>query len=309
MGTSGAPTGPSEEELNAVYNPTINYLNQAEQTVRDQYPSVLDAAQKQYETAIAELTGSKTKNLGTIQENTVQAGQRKEDALSAARRLYDELRRGYGQRFGGSSSAGQAATEIAAVEQQRQMGQTTRDYGNTIRQIEQSKLQLDQDYQTGQAKILEQKTLAIQQAQQNFTQQLLQIQAQRAQTESQKAAAKLQALTDLRNQAYQAQQQAAQYQQNLDLFYRQQQADLQTYAQKLQLAGQGSSTAINSFLNNTNTNPTSNLQTRNTGATTNQTYTGNIKKPEDELATVAGQIGFNKPVDGYGSYDPYKLGL
>lgn len=276
----GQPSGPSDEELNAVYNPTMNYLNQAEAQVRGDYPTVLDAAQKQYESAIAELTSNKKKNEGTIAENTVQAGQRKEDALTAARRLYDELRKGYGQRFGGSSSAGQAASEIAAVEQQRQQGGVQKDYGTTIRQIEQSRNQLETDYQTGQAKIQEQKSLALQQAQQNFTQQILQIQSQRAQTESQKAAAKLQALTDLRNQAYQTQQQAAQYQQNLDMFYRQQQADLQTYAAKLQMAGQGSASAIAQYL--PSTQPTSNLQIQNTNKQTTGGMIGSItKKPED----------------------------
>lgn len=277
-----APTGPSESELNAVYDPTMNYLNQAEQQVRGDYPTVLEAAQKAYESAISELSGNKAKNTATIAENTVQAGQRKEDALTAARRLYDQLRQGYGQRFGGSSSAGQAASEIASVEQQRQQGAVQRDYGTTMRSIETSRNQLETDYQTGQAKIQEQKTLALQQAQQNFTQQLLQIQSQRAQTESQKAAAKLQALTDLRNQAYQTQQNAAQYQQNLDMFYKQQQADLQTYAAKLQMAGQGSASALSQYL--PPTNPSSGLQVQNTNKQTTGGLTGSItKKPEDQL--------------------------
>jgi hypothetical protein len=278
----GGQTGPSDEELNAVYNPTMNYLNQAESQVRSDYPTVLDAAQKSYESAIAELSGNKQKNTATIAENTVQAGQRKEDALTAARRLYDQLRQGYSQRFGGSSSAGAAASELASVEQQRQQGSVQRDYGTTMRSIETSRNQLETDYQTGQAKIQEQKTLALQQAQQNFTQQLLQIQSQRAQTESQKAAAKLQALTDLRNQAYQTQQQAAQYQQNLDMFYKQQQADLQTYAAKLQMAGQGSASAIAKYL--PSTNPSSGLQVQNTNKQTTGGLTGSItKKPEDQL--------------------------
>lgn len=268
--------GPSEADLNAVYEPTMNYLNQAEAQVRADQPMILDTVMKAAESAFAELSGNKQKNLGTIQENTVKAGQRKEDALSAARRLFDELRKGYSQRFGGASSAGQAANEIAAVEQQRQQGGVQRDYGTTIRQIEQSKQQLEQDYQAGTAKIQEVKSLALQQAQTDFTNKLLQIQAQRAQTEAQKAAAKLQALTDLRNQAWQIQQQAIQNQQQLDLMYKQQQMGWQDYAVKLNMAGQGSQSAINQYL--PPMNPTSNLQANATGVGSNQVYTGKVGK-------------------------------
>jgi hypothetical protein len=156
------------------------------------------------------------------------------------------------------------------------MGQTTRDYATAVQQINQQKLQLDQDYQTGQAKIQEQKTLALQQAQQNFTQALLQIQSQRAQTESQKAAAKLDALNQLKAQAYQTQQQAIQYQQNLDMFYKQQQADLQTYAAKINMAGTNAGTAASNYSTPT---PTSTLNVAQ-GGTTSQQLTGNIKKDE-----------------------------
>lgn len=286
------PQGPSEAEINAVYEPTMNYLNQAESQIRGDYPTVLEAAQKAYESAISELTASKTKNLGTIAENQASAGSRKENALAEARRLYDELRRGYQQRFGGSTSAGQAASELSAVEQQRQMGAVNRDYSTTVRQIEQSKLQLDQDYQAGQAKIEEQKTLALQQAQQNFTQALLQIQSQRAQTESQKAAAKLQALTDLRNQAFQIQQDALNYQKNLDMFYRQQQADLQTYAAKLQLSGQGAQTAGNTY------NPVINPTSLTIGGSTQQAGPLTGYKKDELTGQTVGTVRQYDPVTG-----------
>jgi hypothetical protein len=268
--------GVDEAAINSVYEPTMNYLNQAESQVRADLPTALESVQRAYESAIAELTAGKTKNLGTIATNEKTVGQQKEDALSAARRLYNELRQGYQQRFGGSTSAGQAASELSAVEQQRQMGQTTRDYATAVQAINQQKLQLDQDYQTGQAKIQEQKTLALQQAQQNFTQALLQIQSQRAQTESQKAAAKLDALNQLKAQAYQTQQQAIQYQQNLDMFYKQQQADLQTYAQKLNMSGTNAGNAANAYKTPP---PTSTLQVAQ-GGTTNPQLAGSIKKDE-----------------------------
>jgi hypothetical protein len=281
-GGGGGQPGVDEAAINSVYQPTMNYLNQAEGAVRQDFPNVLDAAQKAYESAIQELSGNKQRNVSTIQNNTVTAGQQKENALSAARRLYDELRRGYQQRFGGASSAGGAASEISNVEQQRQMGQTTQSYSDAMRQIQQQSSQLETDYQTGSMKILESKNQAIAQANRDFQNQLLQIAGQRAQTESEKAAARLDALNNLRNQAYTAQQDALKYQQSLDIFYKQQQADVQTYAQKLQLAGQVSQSAINQFLGNTTTNPTSNLQTGSSGGQ-NTALTGITTQKKDEL--------------------------
>lgn len=278
-GEASGTSGIDESAINNVYQPTMNYLNQAESAVRADFPNVLDAAQKQYESAIAELQGNRQKNLTTINENKLTATNQKEDALSAARRLYSELRRGYQQRFGGSTSAGQAAYELSNVEQQRQMGQTTRDYATTMRQIEQQKAQLETDYQTGSLKIQESKAMAIAQANRDFQNQLLSIANQRAQTEGAKAAAKLDALNTLRNQAYAAQQEALTYQRNLDAMYKQQQLDMQSYVAKLNAAGSNSQTALNNFQTPT---PTSNLQVNDTnaGATvspTGQTTTGTWK--------------------------------
>lgn len=292
--------GPSQDEINSqindVYNPTMNYLNQAETAVRDDFPNVLDAAQKTFELAMQELTNSKDINSATIKENKLQAGGRLQDALTSARRLYDELRRGYSQRFGGSTSAGQAATELASVEQQRQMGASNRQYADTARQIEQKNVELEQNYSLGSQKILENKSQEIAQANRDFQNKLLEISAKRAETESAKAQAKLSALQELRNRAYQAQQEALTYQQNLDMWKQQQQADLTSYAQKLQMAGQGSSSAINAFLGGTTTNPTSTLQVGSSGGqNTTPTLTGIKTSKEDELR---GSI--NQKIDPYG---------
>jgi hypothetical protein len=289
------PQGPSESDINAVYDPTMGYLNQAESNVRSDFPNVLDQAQQSYETAIAELTAGKTKNEGTITQNVTTATNRKEDALTAARRLYDELRRGYQQRFGGSTSAGQAASELSSVEQQRQMGQTNRGFNDTMAQIEQSKVQLDQDFQTGSMKILQYKNDAITSANRDFQNKLLEIQGKRAETESAKAQYRLQALTDLRNQAYAASQQAQQFQQQLEMQKQSQQADLQTYAAKLQMAGQGVSSVTNQY------NPMGNVQSglqvgSSGGQNTTPQYTGiKTSRPEDELRGA-----INQKLDPYG---------
>lgn len=241
------PSGPSEADLNAVYDPSMQYLNQAESQVRTDYPNVLDSAQKAYETAIAELQGNKQKNLTTIGESSIKAGQQKEDALTSARRLYDQLRTGYQQRFGGSTSAGQAASEIASAEQQRQMGLTTRQYTDTMRQIDQQKVQLDTDYKTGVAKLEQNKQMAITQATSDFQNKLLSITQNRTQVESAKAQAKLQALQDLRNQVFTINQQNTQFQQTLEAQRQAGLQDVQNFLAKFNIAGGAAGTAATNF--------------------------------------------------------------
>ncbi len=294
----GGQSGPSEADLNAVYQPSMDYLNQAEGNLRADLPNVLNAAQQAYETAIQELTGNKQKNTTTITNNQVAAGQQKEDALAAARRLYSQLRMGYQQRFGGSSSAGQAASELSSVEQQRQMGQTTRQYQDTVNQINQQKLQLDTDYQTGQMKLQQSKDQAVATAQSDFQNKLLSISQNRAQIESAKAQARLDALQTLRNQVFSINQQNAQFQQALDAQNQASQNDLQNYIAKLQASGQGSTNTAQSFIGNTTTNPQSGLQVGNSSPVT-QGLTGQISNNQKDLM---GQIGFKS-----NTYDPYNI--
>lgn len=273
-GAPPTPQGLSNSEIDSIYNPSMDYLNQAEGTLRNDYTNVLSQAEKDFQTLQSQLTGNKNTNLATIGENQVKATQVKDDALSAARRLYDELKRGYSQRFGGSTSAGGAASEIASVEQQRQMGQTSRQYTDTIRQLEGQKQQVEQEYQTGLLKLEQNKQQAITQAQSDFQNKLLEIANNRTQIESAKAQQKLEALQQLRNSVFQIQQQTYQFQQTLDAQKKQSDIDLQNYMARLNAQGQASGTSVQN--SGINTDPTSSLQAGYTSSPTTQGLTGQI---------------------------------
>jgi hypothetical protein len=282
-GSGGQPSGPSEADLNAVYDPSMNYLNQAESTARSGYADVLSQAESDYQALVSELSGNKQKNLTTIGENQITTSNVKEDALAAARRLYDQLRRGYQQRFGGATSAGQAASEISSAEQQRQMGGINRDYATTTRQIEQQKTQLETDFQTGMMKLQQGKQQALGQAQSDFQNKLLSISQNRAQVESAKAQARLTALQELRNQAYTINQQSVRFQQTLEAQRQASLLDLQNYTAKFNVAGGAAGTAATNF------QPTvsSNLQVQNGNQQTTGPLTGSIsKKPEDLTGSI-----------------------
>lgn len=259
--------------IDEAYGASAGYLNQAEQALRNDYPTVLNDIQGQYDAGARLAESGKTSTLGTINDQQITADQRNQSVMADARRLYDELRRGYGQRFGGASSAGQAASEISAVEQQRQQGKIQQDYGNTVRQIEQARTQVESKYQDQLFQLENTKKTAINEANRDFQNKLLQISQSRAENEQMKAQARLSALQDLRNKVYQINLQNLQFQQTLQAQKQQADAGLAQYTSQLSGLGQSAQTATGAFTPQVS----SNLQTSsNTTNSTTNPYVGNI---------------------------------
>jgi len=274
---SGSPGMPDiQSQIDAIYNPSFEYLNQAESNLNSQYPNVLKDIQGQYDVNAKTLEDQNVSGLQKLDTSALGATNRKDDALSAARRLYDELRRGYSQRFGGSTSAGQAASELSAVEQQRQQGQTNRSYADTMAQIEYQRSDLNKAYSTSQMQLKYQTDQARNQAQSDFQTKLLSIQQSKSQIQSAKAQSSLDALQSYRNQLYQINQQNLQFQQTLDAQKNAAAIQLDTYAKQLQLSGTGSKTALDNYYNTTTLTPGSNLSMGANGTTNQPTYTGQI---------------------------------
>lgn len=272
MPTAPTPQGPSDQEINDIYNPSMNYLNQAEGQLRTDYGNVLSQAERDFKILETQLGTNKETNLGLIGETENKATQTRDSALSAARRLYDELRRGYQQRFGGATSAGQAASEISSVEQQRQMGQTQQTYGDTVRQIEAQKATLEKEFQNSVTRLQENKMTAMQQAQSEFQNKLLAINNNRTQLESAKAQTRLDALQQLRNSVYQIHLQTFEFERALAQQKQMAEAELQnTYSRFGQQAQESSNTLANAGFNTT---PSTNLQTGSNQSPATQGLTG-----------------------------------
>lgn len=184
---------------------STNFLNQQEASIRADQPGIEKGITDQQ-------TLLNNKALNT-----------KEDAQSAARRLYSELQQGYRQKFGGASSAGEAAMALTNNEQQRQMAQNNRTYQDAVSQVDLSATQ------------------AVQSAQSEFRNQLLEVGKNRTLVESERLAARRQALSDLSQKVFAIQQQRDTFKQNLQLM--QEQARLSN----------------NQNISSLSTNPTSNL--------------------------------------------------
>lgn len=294
--------GPSQEdlmkEIDAAYNPQYDYLNQAENNLRGDYPNILSELESQYGTNKSILDSNRDTSLNQTKLSLDQGTNRKEDAMSAARRLFQELGQARIARFGGASSAGQAASELQGREFQSQQGQTNRQYNDFSQQIAMKNQEIEDNHKNALMQLEQTKQASINQATRDFQNKLLEIANNRTQIGAAKAQARLGALQDLRNQVFSINQQNAQFQQNLEMMKQQAMLNNQSYASQTGQSVLGAQGAVNSFSQNTTTTPTSQY-----GITGQQTGTstpglvGQIKRPEDQYV---GQITPTKnPLDQY----------
>lgn len=278
--------GISDQELNNAYNPIFDYLNQAEQSVRGGYGGVQQDINSQYGVSQGTLDTSKQQGLSSLGTNEQKVQQTKEDAMSAARRLYNELIQGYGQRFGGSTSAGEAARVLAGNEAQRTMGGVNRDAGNNMAAIQQKKVEVEQNYNNQLMQLQSTRDQALNQANRDFQQKLLDISNTRASTASEKAQQKLSALQELRNQAYNIQLQNQQFAQQLALQKQADSSNIDSYMSQIsQATGAG-----NTIQSGYNPQVASNLQVGNSAVGGQSALTGQIGNRKDLTNQYTGAI-------------------
>jgi hypothetical protein len=234
------PQGPSQEDINReidnVYAGSMDYLNQAENNLNKDLTSTQSGIEGEFGVANQKLGDQRTQAQNRFAFQETEATTRKEDAFSAARRIYDETRRGANQRFGGSSSAGQAASEIQGREFQRQAGETQRTHMQVMGQIFTQREEVEQDFNTKTLELATQKRSAMDQALKDFTQKQMAIMSNKAQIGQAKAQARLSALQDLRDKVYAIQLQNTQFEQALMLQKQQSISSLNNYAAQAQQA-------------------------------------------------------------------------
>lgn len=272
--------------IDEAYGQSASYLNQAEDALRNDYPTILQEIEAQKAGALRTAQTGFDSSMGTVKTNEESAQLRNQNVMADARRMYDELRRGYGQRFGGASSAGQAATELGNLEQQRQAGRQQQDFQQTMKQIESKRIEINQKFEDQKFQLEQITNQAKNEANRDFQNKLLQIAQSRAENEQAKAQARLSALQDLRNKVYQIQLQNLQFQQTLQAQKQQAEIGLNDYASSLSGLSNDTAGIASSF------NPTvsSNLQVGGTNAPTAMNpYVGSIgsgRNPDELFGSI-----------------------
>jgi hypothetical protein len=273
-----------ENELNSVYNQALDFANKQKEFAGQSNQSNIADINNQFGVSKETLDTSKGQTMGTLGESEIGSRQRQEQSLDAIRRLYNEMTMGYQQRFGGASSAGEAAKALAGQEMQRQMGTTRQSTGDALRQIENQKVQVEQNYKNSLLDLENKKNTAINESNRNFQSAMLSIDNDVKVAANEKALAKMNLLKEYKTDLFNIKQQEAAWKANLESM--KYQADLQTESALKQMQGAGSTgtTAYQNLLNQTSTSPTSNLGVNNSyNPTTQMNYTGQIG--DDELKT------------------------
>jgi len=166
----------------------------------------LNAYTSPYEALRPKIESAYQQGLNLIQQQRQDVNTTTENAIAAARRLYNELIQGNRQRFGGSTSAGEFANEFQGRALGQRLGNIYSTQSQNINALNTQAANLQAQY-TAQLNQLEaEKTAALNQAQNLFNQRLQAIDEQRGILEQQKAAMKIQELQNYRSAALQLQQ-------------------------------------------------------------------------------------------------------
>ena len=272
-----------QSQLDSIYSPIQAALSGQEQTLNETFAPVPGQIQAQADLSMANIGQQRAQGTRELATQETAAGARKEDALTSATRLYDELQRGGQQRFGGSSSAGEAFQTLTSVEQQRRQGTIQSAFETAMQQVGALKSNLEGKFALAQQEIELQKNEAIQTATNEFKNALDQIQSSKAMAQSDRATANINMLQDLRNKVYTINLQSLQFAQQLALNDQASKAKVDAFAQQIIQAttgGQQAGTNMGNQLANVNATKYG-MGSAQTPATT-QAYTGRITKPQDE---------------------------
>ena len=217
-----ATSGPSEQdllqaELDNIFNPVFSALQGQEETLRQNYAPVEGQITAQGELSKQTVGGQYETGAKQLTQEETGLGTRREDALTSATRLYNELQRGGQQRFGGASSAGEAFQTLTATEQQRRQGTIQGLYETGMQKVTDLKASLKQKYDLAVQEITLQTQQYIADAQTQFRDALQSIKSAVSMAQSDKATASMNALQDLRNRIYTINAQNLQFAQQLAL--------------------------------------------------------------------------------------------
>lgn len=276
------PTQPDTAALDSAYNPLLDYLGQAESSLRSGLPSYYQDINNTADTSKRTLGTNYNSTLSQISGQQDQGARQKDNVIAASRRLFQELQQGNLQRFG-AGGTGQFASELQGRELQRNTGSANQQYTDLVQQLGQKRIEVDSNYQTGLKQIEDQKQSAINDVNRQFQEKLNQINQQRGQVESAKAQARLDALQSYRDQVYQIQLQNYQMNQQLQQYKSSADTQLQSYLDQLGKSGQQAQGITNAYMQS-NVSPTgSNFAATPGRLMSGNPYVGQIMKKTEDL--------------------------
>lgn len=203
--TGGQSSGGAPDfsaELNSIFQPIFDSFGQQETRTNENYQTQVGDINQQGVAAQSSLDTQKATSERGLNELVTTADNVKKDAWTAATRLYDELSRGGQQRFGGSSSAGEAFGALTAVEQQRRQGSIQSAYDGAMQKVAGFKNDLISKFDDAKIQLESAVRTQLASAKQAWVDAMGAIGSARSQAQSDKASASVNALNDYRNKVY-----------------------------------------------------------------------------------------------------------
>lgn len=237
---SGGDTSPwttSQQDLDAIYKPSMDALAQQEAQYRGQLPAAEQAVGTSYDEGLSLINKNLAEQEQSLQKQQAKIDTTRGSALAQARQLYNELAQKYGAMFGSRTSAGPAAMEILGRETQKQFGAINQGSTQATQDVSSERTRLQSWVSDQTANLQAKKRDAIAGIQNQFAQGLASIAAQRGALESAKAQARFDLLQQAQAQVQQVQQAATAFQQQLAMFQQQKQATLDQMQYAKQLGG------------------------------------------------------------------------
>lgn len=195
-----APQAPQDSDFDGLVAGALDALNQAEGALQGNLQANLGDIDTRSSGLKSDIASAKDAQLQGLQAQRTREQGRADSAISEARRLASQLQQGVQSRFGGSTSAGGAVSEILGSQAIQSIGGLRQSLQETLGQIDLAEQNVQAEA-TRQLDQIEREMLSLkQQAQADFRSQLANIAQQRGELESRKAAAKLDALENYRQQ-------------------------------------------------------------------------------------------------------------
>lgn len=217
----GGQQGPStEDQLNAVYNPINDFLNQMAQEYEGGRPEAEAQIGTSFDREATTYANKEATEIGGLNSQEGVVNREEANALAQARQLFNELSQRNVAMFGAGSSAGPAAQEILGRDTSRKFGSVgeTATAGRTT--IEGERTRVKTFTAQKKAELETQKQEAIRNVQKEFREGLLKINGMKAQNESAKASARLELLQQAQQQAFEIEQADKAYARAIDQFER-----------------------------------------------------------------------------------------
>lgn len=183
-------------DYNAMYAPAFAALGQYEQTLQPQYETTV----KEIEAEAAKRKGTaqtaQEEQLGTIASQKGREETRTKGAIAEARRLASEMMQGIQAKYGGTTSAGPAMSEILGAQATRNIATNQASYQMALADLDRQQNQTNQEFLRLSTQIEDDTSLQKERAKNQLQQALANIAGKRGELESEKAGRRIDAVKE-----------------------------------------------------------------------------------------------------------------